>query len=363
MKRVALVFLLLVAVLSAALYVRLRTQAAAAQGATRGSGTIEGTAVDVAARIPARIAALKVAEGETVKAGDVLAELECDEPKAALAQAEAALAAAAAQVEAAQAEGALAEHARRVAGDQTRAAKAQARAALAQRDAQAARRDAAARTADRLAQVRPVGGASEQDLDRARTEQQALADQLRAVESQAGAADAQASVVSRATEQADIQSNLARAHQVAATQNVAAATAARDRAAAVARECVLKAPIDGVVEVRDREVGESVLPGGRLYRLLDLREVRATFYVPNAELGAVAPGRAIEAAADAFPARRFAGVVRRIGAQAEFTPHTVQTREDRDRLVYAVEVTLPNGDGALRPGMPVEISVPGTARP
>jgi HlyD family secretion protein len=54
--------------------------------------------------------------------------------------------------------------------------------------------------------------------------------------------------------------------------------------------------------------------------------------------------------------------VRRIAAEAEFTPRNVQTREDRDRLVYAVDVDVPNPDGSLRAGMPGEITIPGTER-
>ncbi len=357
MKRVTFGFLVLVATLSAALYFRLRAQDLAAGGPSRGSGTVEGTAVDVTSRLPARIVALPVREGDAVEAGQVVAELDCAEPKAALAQAEAALAAASAMVEASRAEIALAEHARRVAGDQARAAKAQARAARAQRDAQAARRDVAARTAERLAQLRPSGGASEQDLDRARTETDALADQVRAVESQAGAADAQAAVVARGLDQADLQARLAEARRGAAEQQVAAAAAARDRAAVPVRECTLLAPIDGVVETRFHEPGENVLPGARLLTIVDAREVRATLYLPNAELGAARPGRAVQVVADAFPDRVFEGEVRRVGTEAEFTPRNVQTRADRDRLVYAVEVRIPNADGMLRPGMPVELTL------
>ena len=49
-----------------------------------------------------------------------------------------------------------------------------------------------------------------------------------------------------------------------------------------------------------------------------------------------------------------------MGVEAEFTPRNVQTRQDRDRLVYAVEVVIPNPERKLRPGMPVEIAIPGT---
>ena len=96
--------------------------------------------------------------------------------------------------------------------------------------------------------------------------------------------------------------------------------------------------------------------------LVDTREVKATFYLANRELGAATPGRPAEVTADAYPKRKFAAKVRRVATSAEFTPRNVQTREDRDRLVYAVEVTVDNEDGALRPGMPVEIVLPGTGR-
>ncbi|MEZ4465208.1 MAG: efflux RND transporter periplasmic adaptor subunit [bacterium] len=101
-------------------------------------------------------------------------------------------------------------------------------------------------------------------------------------------------------------------------------------------------------------------PGFPLLVLLDLRRVTATFYLPNAELGAARAGAPVEVTADAWPDRRFTGTVAQVGLAAEFTPRNVQTREDRDRLVYPVEVTLENPDGALRPGMPVEVALLGT---
>ena len=47
--------------------------------------------------------------------------------------------------------------------------------------------------------------------------------------------------------------------------------------------------------------------------------------------------------------------MRRVGPEAAFTPRNVQTRTDRDRLVYPVEVEAQNPDGRLRPGMPVQV--------
>jgi HlyD family secretion protein len=124
----------------------------------------------------------------------------------------------------------------------------------------------------------------------------------------------------------------------------------------------LRAPRDGIVQTRSYEVGEVVTPGTRVLTLVDTREVEATFYLPNAELGAAEPGRKVEVVADAYPDRVFEATIRRVGTSAEFTPRNVQTREDRDRLVYAVDIALENPDGALRPGMPVEVRIPGTAK-
>jgi HlyD family secretion protein len=54
--------------------------------------------------------------------------------------------------------------------------------------------------------------------------------------------------------------------------------------------------------------------------------------------------------------------VRTVSLEAEFTPRNIQTRSDRDRLVYPIEVTVANPGGKLRAGMPVQVTLPGTGR-
>ena len=130
----------------------------------------------------------------------------------------------------------------------------------------------------------------------------------------------------------------------------------------LADECEVVAPRDGSVAELPHEPGELVAPGTTLVRLLDLSEMRATFYVPNGELGAVKPGAAAVAMADAYPGEEFSGRVSNVAFKAEFTPRNIQTRSDRDRLVYPVEVVLANSAGKLRAGMPVQIRLPGTER-
>jgi HlyD family secretion protein len=88
--------------------------------------------------------------------------------------------------------------------------------------------------------------------------------------------------------------------------------------------------------------------------------MKATFYLPNAELGRAQPGADAELRVDAYLGEVFRGTVRHVASEAEFTPRNVQTREDRDRLVYAVEIQLDNPGGRLRAGMPAEVLLPGT---
>jgi HlyD family secretion protein len=66
--------------------------------------------------------------------------------------------------------------------------------------------------------------------------------------------------------------------------------------------------------------------------------------------------------ADAYPGEEFSGQVSTVAFKAEFTPRNIQTRSDRDRLVYPVEIVLANRAGKLRAGMPVQVTLPGTER-
>jgi HlyD family secretion protein len=130
----------------------------------------------------------------------------------------------------------------------------------------------------------------------------------------------------------------------------------------LAGESEVRAPRAAEVATLPHEAGELVSPGAVLVRLVDLREVTATFYVPNAEVGSVKPGARAVVVADAWPGEAFEGKVRTVALEAEFTPRNIQTRTDRDRLVYPVEVVVENRDGKLRAGMPVQVSLPGTGR-
>ncbi|MBI4701713.1 MAG: efflux RND transporter periplasmic adaptor subunit [Deltaproteobacteria bacterium] len=360
MKRALVLFVVLVTVLSVLLYLRLRQQRLDAERASGGSATVEGTKVDVVSRLPARIEAVRVQAGDEVKQGQELVLLDCAEPRALLAQAEAALEGARAAQRAAETSEKLAAQGVRGAGLALAMSRAAALAAEAQKRAADVQRGATERASQRTEAVHLVGGVSDQALDQTQSTLAGLDQQLVALDANAQAARERSAASGTERQAAVIKGELAGVQTSGAAQQVKAAQAARDRAALAVAECTLRAPRDGYVQERNYEPGEVVLPGSRVLSLVDIREVRATFYIPNAELAAARPGRKVELRADAYPARIFAGQIRRVGVQAEFTPRNVQTRQDRDRLVYAVEVAAPNAERLLRPGMPVEIAVPGS---
>lgn len=360
MKKAIPIFIVLVAILSILLYLRLREQRLEAERPSGGSATIEGTQVDVIARLPARVATIRVREGGAVKKGDVIAELDCREQEAMLAQAEASLRAAKSALRAAQLSSRAGERSVESAGDQVWMAHAGYKAARAQKEALEVQRSMAERTKERLEKVHVVGAVSEQKLDQSESQAAGLKERLEALKAQAQAAQARTSAAVAGKKIARIKASIATAQASGAAEKVKAAEAAVERARVGVGECTLQAPISGYVLERNFEPGEVVLPGSRLVTIVDISEVTATFYLPNAELSAAKPGRSVEVKADAYPKKVFEGRISHVAAEAEFTPRNVQTREDRTRLVYAVEVTIPNPDELLRPGMPVVVTIPGT---
>ncbi len=360
MKRAIIAFVALVAVLSVLLYVRLRQQRLEAERASGGSATVEGTQVDVISRLLARIKTIEVDAGDAVKQGQVLVELDCVEQRALLAQAEAALHGAEVELRAAQTSRLLSEQGVRGAKGQLGIAVAAAKAARAQKEAAKVQRGAAERASKRVQEVHLAGAVSDQALDRSESQLAGLDHQLAALDANIHAARARSVAAGSARAAAFIKSQLAEVQIDGVKQKIKAALAAKERATVGVDECTLRAPRAGYVLERNFEPGEVVLPGSRVLSLVDISEVRATFYLPNAELKAAEPGREVEVRADTYADKVFVGKVLRVGVEAEFTPRNVQTRQDRDRLVYAVEVEVPNPKGLLRPGMPVEITMPGT---
>jgi HlyD family secretion protein len=116
----------------------------------------------------------------------------------------------------------------------------------------------------------------------------------------------------------------------------------------------LTAPLTGVVQKRVAHRGEFVGPGAPILTVADPTDLKLTLYVLEGDLGRVAVGQNVSVRADGFADRAFAGRVKTIANRAEFTPRNIQTQKDRQNLVFAVTVQVPNPDGLLKPGLPVD---------
>lgn len=122
-------------------------------------------------------------------------------------------------------------------------------------------------------------------------------------------------------------------------------------------ESTLKAPIDAVVRARLLEPGDMASPQRPVYTLAitDPKWVRA--YVSEPDLGRIRPGMAARISTDSAPGQPIEGRIGFISSVAEFTPKTVQTEELRSSLVYEVRVLAQDTDDRLRLGMPATVRI------
>jgi multidrug resistance efflux pump len=119
-------------------------------------------------------------------------------------------------------------------------------------------------------------------------------------------------------------------------------------------QLTLRAPMDGIVSIRSAQVGETATAGRPLLTIANLDHVTLVVYIPENRIGQVNVGQEVEVSVDSFPDRVFVGQVASIAGEAEFTPRNVQTKEERVNLVFAVDVTIPNPDHALKAGLPAD---------
>lgn len=129
------------------------------------------------------------------------------------------------------------------------------------------------------------------------------------------------------------------------------------------RRAYLYNPVAGTVLTKMAEAGEMVNTGSPLYRVGKLDTLTLRAYTTSTLLEKVAVGQTVEVLVDkgAEEYQRLSGTISWIAEQAEFTPKTIQTKEDRVNLVYAFEVAVPNADGVLKIGMPAEVNFQSSA--
>jgi len=117
---------------------------------------------------------------------------------------------------------------------------------------------------------------------------------------------------------------------------------------------VLRAPFDGVVLVRQAELGEVIEPGTPVVTLADLDHIWLRVYLPETDLGKVHWGQAVDVRADTYPGKSYRGRVSVIASDAEFTPKSVQTEKERVTLVYRIKIDVENPNHELKPGVPAD---------
>ena len=122
------------------------------------------------------------------------------------------------------------------------------------------------------------------------------------------------------------------------------------------RKCRVVSPAAGTVLAKYAEAGEVTAAGKPLFKLADLRHVFLRAYVSGSQLSEVKVGQSVKVYADEGEdgRREYAGRGTWISGQAEFTPKTIQTRDERANLVYAVKIAVEN-DGLLKLGMYGEV--------
>ena len=118
----------------------------------------------------------------------------------------------------------------------------------------------------------------------------------------------------------------------------------------------------GTVSSRLIEIGELVSPGTAIANLLDLTDLKITCYIPATFLAKISLGEQVKVKVMGIPNKTFAGRITNIASEAEFTPLNKQTGDDRADLVFAVKVKLLSHNAQLRPGIPADITFPGSTK-
>ncbi len=323
MKRRILIFLIVAAALSGGGWLLYSRIFAEESSTPVFYGNVDIREVALGFRVGGRVAKMEVEEGDSVKAGQRIAELDkrpfLDDlalQTAYIAQQKANLA----KLEA----GSRPEEIERVKADVAarKAALENARGVF-KRQQQLAKRDFA----------------SQQAFDNA-------AAQLRNAEAQLKSAEATLKLALAGPRTEDIAAARA-ALEAAQARNQIAETAAADTE--------LSVPADGIILTRAVESGAIVSSGMTVYTLSLQEPVRVRAYVGEPQLGLIHPGARVELFTDTRPGKPYEGQVGFVSPVAEFTPKSVETPELRADLVYRFRITVKDPDNALRQGMPVTV--------
>jgi HlyD family secretion protein len=284
------------------------------------SGHVEATEVHLATKVPGRIEALEVQEGDRVKKGQELSQIDTVDLRLALDQARA------------ERDQAAAELRLRLSGYREEdVAEAEAQARSLEADLAAADRDL-----ERMQGLLDRGSGTAKARDDARTHREIASGRL----------DAARQSLAR------LRAGF-RKEEIAASRGRAAAAEARvAQIEQQIRDAILVSPTDGFVTEKIAERGELLQAGSPVLVVTDLADAWLTTYVAEPDLARIRLAQEAEVRTDDGQSRT--GRVTFVASEAEFTPKNVQTRDERVKLVFKVKIGLPNEDGLFKPGMPAE---------
>ena len=300
-----------VAVIAVVAWIKLKPSGPG-KGFVSGNGRIEATEIDVATKLGGRVQDIMVNEGDFVQAGQVLAQMQIDvldaqrdEARAQSRQAITAVASAEAQVAARKSDTVAAQ------------------AMVVQRESEL---DAAQRRLARTETLTKQGVEAVQELDD---------DRARAHGGEAAVNAAQAQV---AAAQAAVKA--AQAQVVSANAGVTASEAVIARVEADIQDSQLKSPRDGRVQYRVAQPGEVLGAGGKVLNLVDLGDIYMTFFLPETAVGKLALGSEVRIVLDAAPQYVIPTKVSYVASVAQFTPKTVETASERQKLMFRVKAQI-----------------------
>jgi len=289
------------------------------------TGFIEGKNYSIMTLYDGRVADVLVSEGQDIDAGEILIQLEDDGILQAVNQAQAALDAAGAQL-------------RMLASNPT--------------------------NVDRTAMDAAVA-AAETDMIRAQAELDILVDAYDPYdppETMLQPAELNVAVASANLDLAEAQQALLLAGAPEGSR-LAAEAAVREAEASLqlAREVLMRmsptAPIDGRIAAILVQPGETVAAGTTLLQMMDPDDLVLTIFIPQEQLTNLSIGDEVAIQVDTFPEEDFSGIVSSIAEEAQFTPSTVLTEEERVKLVFEVRIELDDPQGRLHAGMPADARI------
>jgi len=354
----------------------------------RFSGNIEVTEIHMSFKIPGRLDERLVEEGDSVSAGQLLAGIEKTDQIIAQAQAEAGLAYANAvlaeleagsrkeEIDRAEARVMQARHSLTELQNGSRiedieSAGAERDRALAAEQSAIIQLHQAKLDNDRYTKLYKNGSVSQSAFESFQTIYETAENRVNEAGSRTRAANEQLEMLKAgprieqihraeaALKQADAEYSLIKAgprkesiDQGRAKVRAAAVTVEQARQQLTYTELI--APVDAVVLSTSAEVGEYLNPASPVLTLgrIDRPWLRA--YIHEKDLGRIQLNQKVEVTTDSFPDKIYRGRVSYISSQAEFTPKTVQTFEERVKLMFRIKVALKNPDNELRPGMPAD---------